>query len=50
MKVTRIYTGPDNQSHFEDVEIPLKDGSVVGRLSELIPATGRDLSGNGRGL
>ena len=40
MKVTRIYTGPDNQSHFEDVEIPLKDGSVVGRLSELIPATG----------
>ena len=40
MKVTRIYTGPDNQSHFEDVEISLKDGSVVGRLSELIPATG----------
>ncbi len=40
MKVTRIYTGPDNQSHFEDVEIPLKDGSAVGRLSELIPATG----------
>jgi len=40
MKVTRIYTGPDNQSHFEDVEIPLKDGSVVGRLSEPIPATG----------
>ena len=40
MKVTRIYTGSDNQSHFEDVEIALTDGGGVGRLSELIPATG----------
>ena len=22
MKVVRIYTGPDNQSHFEDVDLP----------------------------
>ena len=39
MKVTRIYTGDDNRSHFEDIEIdiaPLR-GSFV---SELIPATG----------
>ena len=40
MKVTRVYTGPDNQSHFEDVEIPLKDGGAAGRLSELMKATG----------
>ena len=39
MKVTRVYTGPDNRSHFEDVEIPLKDGGAAGRLSELMKAT-----------
>ena len=40
MKVVRLYTGPDNQSHFEDIEVPLKDGGKVGFLSELIKATG----------
>lgn len=40
MKITRIYTGPDNRSHFEDIEIPLKDGGAVGRMSELQKATG----------
>jgi hypothetical protein len=40
MTVLRIYTGPDNQSHFEDVQIPLKDGGKVGFLSELIKAKG----------
>lgn len=40
MKITRLYTGPDNQSHFEDINIPLEDGGDIGRLSETIPATG----------
>jgi hypothetical protein len=40
MKVLRIYTGPDNKSHFEDVQIPLKDGGKVGFLSALTTATG----------
>ncbi len=39
MHVTRIYTGDDNQSHFEDVEIELGP-QRVGQLSERIPATG----------
>ena len=40
MKVVRIYTGPDNKSHFEDLQIPLKDGGKVGFVSELTKATG----------
>jgi hypothetical protein len=40
MKIVRIYTGPDNRSHFEDLEVPLKDAGKVGFLSELIKATG----------
>jgi hypothetical protein len=40
MKITRVYTGPDNKSHFEDVEIPLKDGGKGGFMSELTKATG----------
>ena len=44
MKVVRIFTGPDNQSHFEDLEIPQKDvpfsGTVPGatdKRSDPIP-------------
>ena len=40
MRVVRIYTGPDNQSHFEDIDVPLKDGGVRGFLSELVKTTG----------
>jgi hypothetical protein len=40
MKITRVYTGPDNKSHFEDIEIPLKDGGKGGLMSELVKATG----------
>ena len=40
MKIVRIYTGPDNQSHFEELQIPLKDSGKVGFLSELTKATG----------
>ncbi len=40
MRITRVFTGPDEESHFEDVEIELRDGRNVGRLSELAKATG----------
>jgi hypothetical protein len=40
MKVVRIYTGPDNQSHFEDIEVPLKDAGKTGFLSELVKVNG----------
>lgn len=40
MKITRIYTGDDGESHFEDVEVDLKDLGAIGRLSKLEPASG----------
>lgn len=40
MKVTRVYTGADGKSHFEDIEVPLKDGGKAGFMSELVKATG----------
>jgi hypothetical protein len=40
MKVTRIYTGEDNESHFEDLEIPLKNFGAIGSISSLEGATG----------
>jgi hypothetical protein len=39
MKVTRVYTGPDNESHFEELDIPLNEGRY-GSLSALVPAKG----------
>ena len=40
MHVTRIFTGGDGESHFEDLDIPLRDLGAVGAMSELIEATG----------
>jgi uncharacterized cupin superfamily protein len=40
MKIVRVYTGSDNQSHFEDLQIPLKDAGKTGFLSERVKATG----------
>ena len=40
MKVTRIYSGGDGESHFEDVEISLTDRGTIGAISQLEPATG----------
>ena len=40
MKILRVYSGDDGESHFEDVEIPLKDLGGIGKLSELQNATG----------
>ncbi len=39
MKITRIYTGVDKQSHFEDLEIPLLPASY-GVQSERVPVGG----------
>ena len=49
MKVTRLYTGKDGKSHFEDIEIPLKDHGDIGYLSKTFPAKGiifRETYGN----
>lgn len=40
MRVVRLYTGPDNQSHFEDIQVPMKDAGKIGFLSERVKATG----------
>ena len=40
MRVTRIATGVDGETHFVDVEIPLSDAGSIGRLSDMVPATG----------
>ncbi|MDX1619158.1 MAG: hypothetical protein R3224_10260 [Balneolaceae bacterium] len=40
MKITRLYTGEDGESHFEDREILLEDAGEIGRLSETEPAIG----------
>ncbi len=40
MKITRIYTGDDGESHFEDVEVPLVDRGAIGWISRLETATG----------
>lgn len=39
MNMTRVYTGPDEQSHFEDLVVPLNPARY-GSLSDLIPSTG----------
>ncbi len=40
MKITRIYTGDDDESHFEDLELRLEDRGAGGRISSLERATG----------
>ena len=48
MKITRLYTGTDGQSHFEDVEIPLGADRAGEQQSEPVKATGlvlRETSG-----
>ena len=48
MKITRLYTGTDGQSHFEDMEIPLGDYQPGEQQSEFMKTTGivlRETSG-----
>jgi hypothetical protein len=40
MKATRLYTGEDGESHFEDFDIPLQEAGDIGVLSEMFPVTG----------
>ncbi|MCH2171445.1 hypothetical protein MK489_11725 [Myxococcota bacterium] len=40
MHVTRLFTGDDGESHFEDIDVPLEELGDIGRISELHPATG----------
>ncbi|PLX81231.1 MAG: hypothetical protein C0616_05515 [Desulfuromonas sp.] len=40
MKITRLYTGADNESHFEELEISLTDAGEIGRLSRCHPVSG----------
>ena len=40
MKVTRIYASDNGESHFEDLDIPLKSTGDIGALSEELSATG----------
>ncbi|MEJ2347039.1 MAG: hypothetical protein P8090_16880 [Gammaproteobacteria bacterium] len=37
MKVTRVYADADGESHFTELDIPLKDGGTIGYLSERYP-------------
>ncbi len=49
MKVTRLYTGDDGQSHFENLELKLEDFGGAGRMSEPWPARSvvfREVSGD----
>ena len=47
MQLTRLFTGDDGESHFEDYDIPLSDGGPIGTLSDLIPASGMILRETG---
>jgi hypothetical protein len=38
MKITRLYTGDDNESYFEDIDLPLESKGHIGMLSAPIQA------------
>jgi len=40
MKIVRIYTGADGESHFEDVAVQYAEDGHFGRISKLVPARG----------
>ncbi|MBF0279957.1 MAG: hypothetical protein HQM13_19325 [SAR324 cluster bacterium] len=40
MKITRIYSGSDGESHFEEIEIPLDVRKNYGALSRIVKVTG----------
>ena len=39
MRITRLFTGTDGQSHFEEIDLPLEYMHPVGYLSENIPVS-----------
>ena len=40
MAIIRIYSGPDGQSHFEDLELRFEDRGDASATAELIPGSG----------
>jgi hypothetical protein len=40
MEITRIYTGDDGESHFEDVDVELNNMGLRGRMSDLWAGSG----------
>jgi hypothetical protein len=40
MQVTRVYTGDDGRSHFEDIEVELTERSAMGSISAMWAAKG----------
>ncbi len=40
MKITRVYSGDDGESHLEDLEVELQDLGPIGRVSTWTEATG----------
>lgn len=40
MDIVRVYTGPDGQSHFEDIDVPLEDLGTAGQISKRWPGSG----------
>ena len=37
--VVKIYSDDKGDTHFEEIDIPLKDEGDIGKLSEILPAT-----------
>jgi hypothetical protein len=40
MQITRVFTGDDNESHFEDVRLELIEQGEIGAISEMWPTKG----------
>ncbi len=40
MEITRLYTGNDGESHFEDLDVPLESAGEIGKVSKTESATG----------
>jgi len=36
VKITRVYTGDDGESHFDEIDVPLRDFGAIGSMSELV--------------
>lgn len=46
LSYARLYSGPDGESHFEDVQVELEVAMQVSELSRTIPVTGMNLRRN----
>jgi hypothetical protein len=40
MKITRLFSDINGESHFEDIDIPLKSAGDIGSLSDVFPVEG----------